>query len=180
MGPFNYSRHLRISDRPQRRHRLHRGEGQVISSRRLCPRPRAFRDLPSQLSGADRLSAILSKEELAGYLRPYLGPICSWQRRADGQPGCGIDRRHAFRHFEAERADLAIENLERRPEFGRASVVDIADTDVRMITRRLAPGLAGYLVVIVVSLLFAGAGRLRGTKIASFDSPLVKIATAWW
>jgi hypothetical protein len=29
---------------------------------------------------------------------------------------------------------------------------DIADTDVRMITRRLAPGLAGYLVVIVVGL----------------------------
>jgi uncharacterized membrane protein len=29
---------------------------------------------------------------------------------------------------------------------------DIADTDVRMITRRLTPGLAGYLVVIVVGL----------------------------
>jgi hypothetical protein len=57
---------------------------------------------------------------------------------------------------------------------------DIADTHVRMITRRLAPGLAGYLLVIVVWLFFAGAGRLRGTKIASFDSPLVKIATAWW
>jgi hypothetical protein len=56
------------------------------------------------------------KEELAGRLGPYLGPICSRQRRGGGQAGRRIDRREASRHLEPERADLAINDLERRPK----------------------------------------------------------------
>jgi hypothetical protein len=59
MGPFNHSRHPRISDCPQRGHRLHRGERQVITSHGLCLRPRVFRDLPSEFPGIHRFPAML-------------------------------------------------------------------------------------------------------------------------
>ena len=36
MRPLNLRRDVRVGDRPQRRHRLHRGEGQVIAGNRLA------------------------------------------------------------------------------------------------------------------------------------------------
>ena len=93
MGPFDHSRHRRISDRPQRRDRLHRGERQVITGHRLCPRPRVFRDLSRQLPGIHRLPAMLGQEELAGHLGPHPRPISSRQRSVGGQAGRRIDRR---------------------------------------------------------------------------------------
>jgi hypothetical protein len=59
VGPFDHSRHRRISDRPQGRHRLHRGERQVITSHCLGPRPGVFRDLSRQLPSVNRLPAML-------------------------------------------------------------------------------------------------------------------------
>ena len=41
MGPLDLCRHLQVGDRPQRRYRLHRREGQVITGNRLGARPRS-------------------------------------------------------------------------------------------------------------------------------------------
>jgi hypothetical protein len=114
MGPFDHSCHARISDGPQGRDWLHRRKSQVIPGNYLCSRPRVFHDLSRQLSGIHRLSAMRGKEEFAGHLGPHPGPICSRQRRVHGQAGCGIDRRDALGDFEPERADVPIDDLERR------------------------------------------------------------------
>jgi hypothetical protein len=123
MGPFDHSRHHRISDRPQGRHRLHWGERQIIASNCLCLRPRVFRDLSRQLPGINRLPAMRGQEELPGHLGPHPRPVCGGQGSARRQAGRGLDRREAYCHFEAERADVAINDLERRPEPGRVLVV---------------------------------------------------------
>ena len=61
---------------------------------------------------------MLSEEELPGHLSPHPRPISSGQRRVGGQASCRIDRRDACGHFEPERADLPIEDLERRAQLG--------------------------------------------------------------
>jgi hypothetical protein len=127
MGPFDHSRHRRVSDRPQGRDRLHRRERQVIPGNCLCPRPRVFRDLLRQLSGIHRLSAMLGPEKLTGYLGPHPCSIGSRQRRAHGQAGCRIDRRDAFGHLEPERADVPFEDLERRAQLGH--FLEVADSE---------------------------------------------------
>ena len=127
MGPFDHSRHRRIGDRPQGRHRLHRGERQVIPGNCLCPRPRVFRDLSRQLPGIDRLSAMLGEEELPGHLGPHPRPISSRQRSAGRQAGRRVDRRDASGHLEPERADVAIDDLERRPQPGRILEVALGE-----------------------------------------------------
>jgi hypothetical protein len=66
---------------------------------------------------------MLSEEELPGHLSPHPSPICSGQGGAGGKTGCRIDRRVTPCHFEAERADLAINDLERRPKPGCVLVV---------------------------------------------------------
>ena len=129
MGAFDHSRHRRFGDRPQGRDRLHRGERQVITGNCLCSRPGVFRDLSRQLPGVDRLPAMLGEEELAGHLGPHPRPICSRQRRAGRQAGRRIDRREASGHFEAERADVTINDLERRPQPGR--VLEVAWGEIR-------------------------------------------------
>jgi hypothetical protein len=55
--PWNKSV-TRSSDRPQGRHRFHRGERQVVTRHRLRPGPGVFRDLPRQLPCIDRLAAM--------------------------------------------------------------------------------------------------------------------------
>ena len=90
--------------------------------------PRVFRDLSCQFSRIDRLSAMFGEKEFAGYLGPHLRPISSRQRRFRRQAGRGIDRRDAFGHFKPERADVPIEDLERRAQLGH--FLEIADSDV--------------------------------------------------
>ena len=123
MGPFDHGRHRRIGDRPQGRDRLHRGERQVVPGDRLCPRPGVFRDLSRQFPGINRLAAMLGEEELPGHLGPHPRPICSRQGSVRRQAGRRLDRRDASGDLEPERADLTIDDLERRPEPGRILVV---------------------------------------------------------
>jgi len=122
MGAFDHSRHRRLGDRPQGRHRLHRGERQVIPSHRLCPRPGVFRDLSRQFPGIHRLAAMLGPERLAGYSCPHPGPDCSRQRRLPRQAGCAVDRGKASGDLEPERADDAIDDLERHAQLGHPPV----------------------------------------------------------
>ena len=69
------------------------------------------------------------KEELPGHLGPHPRPIRGRQRSAGGQAGCRIDRREAPCHFEAERAEIAINDLERRPQ--PSHVLEVACGEVR-------------------------------------------------
>ena len=66
---------------------------------------------------------MLGEEELAGHLGPHPRPICSRQRSAGRKAGRRLNRRDASCHFEPERADVTINDLERRPEPGRVLVV---------------------------------------------------------
>ena len=50
--------------RPHHRYRLHRGEGQVITSHRLRLRRRVSRDETRQLPGIERCAAVLLGEHL--------------------------------------------------------------------------------------------------------------------
>ena len=127
VGAFDDGRHGRISDRPQGGDRLHRGERQVITSDRLGSWPGVFRDLPGQFPGIDRLPAMLGEEELAGHLGPHPRPLSSGQGSAGRKAGRRIDRREASGHLEAERADLTVNDLERRPEPGRILVVALGE-----------------------------------------------------
>ena len=118
MGPFNRGRHRRIGHRPQRGHRLHRRERQVVASNRLCLRPGIFRDLTRQFPGIGRLPAMLGEEKLAGHLGPRPRPISSRQRRVRRQAGPAVDRGNTFGHLEPERADDTIDDPERRAQLG--------------------------------------------------------------
>ena len=129
MGPFDHGRHRWIGDRPQGRDRLHRGERQVVTGNCLCPRPGVFRDLSRQFPRVDRLAAMLGQEELAGHLGPHPRPVCSRQGSARGQAGRRIDRPDASGHFEPERADDTINDLERHPQPGH--LLEVAWGEVR-------------------------------------------------
>ena len=118
VGPFDHRRHRRFGDRPQRRHRLHRGERQVVAGDRLGPRPGVLRDLSRQLPGIHRLPAMLGHEELPRHLGPHPRPIRSRQRRVGRQPGRLVERGDAFRHLDPERATTPSTDLERRPQPG--------------------------------------------------------------
>ena len=125
MGLLDHRRHRRIGDRPQTRHRLHRGECQVIPGNSLCPRPRVFRDLSRQFPGIHRLPAMLGEEELPGHLGPYPGPVRGRQRCVRGKAGSAVDCGNAPGDLEPERADVAIEDLERRAQLGH--FLEVAD-----------------------------------------------------
>ena len=129
MGPFDRGRHRRVGDRPQGRDGLHRGEGQVIAGNCLGSRPRVFRDLPGQLPGIHRLSAMLGPEKLTGHLGPHPRPFSCRQRRVGRKAGCRLDRPDAFRHLEPERADDTIDDLERHAQPGY--LLEIAWSEVR-------------------------------------------------
>jgi hypothetical protein len=70
---------VRVGDRPQRRHRLHRGEGQVIAGDRLGARTRVLGDGGGDLAGINRVAAMLSFEE---FLRDF-GADSRPNRRGD-------------------------------------------------------------------------------------------------
>jgi hypothetical protein len=123
MGAFDHSWHRRIGHGPQRGHRFHRGEGQVVTRNRLCPRPRVFRDLSRQLSGINRLPAMLGQEEVAGHLGPHPRPISNRQRRGGRQGGRSVDPGNAPGDLEPEWADIAIDNPERSSKTGRVLIV---------------------------------------------------------
>jgi hypothetical protein len=129
MGAFDHRRHRRISDRPQTRHRLHRGERQVIPSNCLGPRPRIFRDLSRQFPSIDRLPAMLGEEKLTGHLGPHPRPMVGRLRRAGGEAGRRIDRPDAFGHLEPERPDDTIDNPERSSKPGR--ILEVTWGEVR-------------------------------------------------
>ncbi len=66
---------------------------------------------------------MLGEEELAGHRGPHPRPVCGRQGSAGGKVGRGPERRVASCHFEPERADLAVNDLEWRPEPGHLLVV---------------------------------------------------------
>jgi len=63
------------------------------------------------------------KEELPGHLGPHPRPISCRQRRAGRKASRRPDRREASCHLEPEWADLAVNDLERRPQSGRILIV---------------------------------------------------------
>jgi hypothetical protein len=76
---FDLRGDLRVGDRPQCRHRLDRGEGQVIAGNRLGVRTRLLSDGSGDLAGIDRIAAMLCSEELPRHLGTDLRP----KRRRD-------------------------------------------------------------------------------------------------
>ena len=123
MGAFDDGRGGRIGDRPQGGDRLHRGERQVIASHRLSARTGVFRNLAGQFSCVHRLAAMLGEEELAGHFGPHLRPLGSEHGSAGRPAGRRIDSGEASCHFEAERADITVNDHERRPKSGPVLVV---------------------------------------------------------
>jgi hypothetical protein len=65
-----------VGDRPQRRHRLDRGEGQVIAGNGLGARTRLLSDGGCDLTRIDRIAAMLCSEELPRHLGTDLRPKC--------------------------------------------------------------------------------------------------------
>jgi hypothetical protein len=116
MGPLDHSGHRRVGDCPQGGHRLHRREGQVITGNRLGSWPRVFRDLPGQLPRIDRLPAMLSQEELPGHLSPHPRSVGRRGRGVGRRSDGGVERRDALGHLEAEREEIVVDDLERRPQ----------------------------------------------------------------
>jgi hypothetical protein len=116
MGPFDPRSHRRVGDCPQCGHRLHRREGQVITRDRLRAWPRILGDLPGQLPRIDRLPAMLSVEELTGYLSPHPGPV-SRRDRGVGRPSqCRVERRDALGHLDPKRSQIVVDDPERPPQ----------------------------------------------------------------
>jgi hypothetical protein len=56
------------------------------------------------------------QEALPGHIGPHPRPISSRQRSAGRKAGHRPELREASCHFKVERADLAVNDLERRPE----------------------------------------------------------------
>jgi len=116
MRTFDLCRDMRVGDRPQRRHRLDRGEGQVIAGNRLGVRTRQFGDGRGDLAGIDRVAAMLCSEDLPRDLGADPRPI----GRRDGvisQPPCRpVPCRDPPRHLDPEGTDIAAVNLERRAQ----------------------------------------------------------------
>ena len=73
---FDLRGDVRVGDRPQGRHRLDRGEGQVIAGNRLGARTRLLGDGGGDLAGIDRIAAMLGSEELPRHLGTDLRPKC--------------------------------------------------------------------------------------------------------
>jgi hypothetical protein len=103
MGPFDRRRHRRFSDRPQRRHRLHRRERQIETGHCLRPLQRVFRDLGSQPGSINRGAAMLGDKELPSYLRPNPRSVNRRDRGVDRLPDRGIQRSDPPSHLHPER-----------------------------------------------------------------------------
>ena len=116
VGPFDDGRQRRVGDRPQGRDRLHRRERQVITRDRLGAWPRFLGDLRGQLPRIDWLPTMLSAEELPCHLSPHPGPV-SRRDRGVGRPSDGgVERRDALGHLNSKRAQIVVDDLERRPQ----------------------------------------------------------------
>ena len=74
--PLDLRGDVRVGDRPQARHRLHRGKCQVIAGDRLGARTRRLSDGGGDLASIDRVATMLSSEELPRHLGPDLRPKC--------------------------------------------------------------------------------------------------------
>ena len=98
------------SDRPQGRHGLHGGEGEVVAGDRLGPRPGVFGDLPGQLPRIHRLPAMLGGEELPRHLGADPGPVRRRHRPIPGQTGRLVDGGDPFRDLDPKRAHITVED----------------------------------------------------------------------
>jgi hypothetical protein len=112
-------RDVRVGDRPQRRHRLDRGEGQVIAGNRLGARTRLLSDGGGDLAGIDRAAAMPLPEELPRHLGTDLRPQCRRDGLVRELAGGHPPRGNPLRHLDPEDADIAGVNLERCTQPGR-------------------------------------------------------------
>jgi hypothetical protein len=112
-----------VGDRPQRRHTLHRREGEVIAGDRLGSRPRVLGDRGGQLPGILRLASVLRNEELPRHLGADPGPIRSRYGPVLGHPGGLVQRGEPLRHLNPERRHVRLVDLERRTQPGHRLVV---------------------------------------------------------
>ena len=103
---------------------------------------------------------MLGEEELAGHLGPHPRPICGRQRRVGRQAGRRVDRRDASGHLEPERADVAIDDLERRPQPGH--FLEVASGEVRSFQLLLAQ--LGQRVQTAAEQALASARRSPGRR----------------
>jgi hypothetical protein len=116
VGAFDDRCRRLVGDRPQRRHALHRGEGQVIAGDRLGPRTGVLGDRGGQLPGILRLASVLGGEELPRHLGADPGPIRHRYRPVTGHPGRLVQRGDPLRHLNPERRHIRLADLERRPQ----------------------------------------------------------------
>ena len=93
--PLDLRGDVRVGDRPQGRHRLHRGEGQVIAGNRLGARTRLLSDSGGDLAGIDRIAAMLGSEELPRHLGADLRPQYRGDRLALQLPPPPVARQSA-------------------------------------------------------------------------------------
>ena len=103
--PFDLRGDVRVGDRPQRRHRLDRGEGQVIAGDRLGARTRLLRDGGGDLAGIDRSRPCSAAEELPRHLGPDLARSAGETGQSAGSPACSLNA--AIRFATSTRNGLA-------------------------------------------------------------------------
>jgi len=116
MRLFDDSRHRRVGDRPQGRHRLDGRKRQVVAGDRLGSWPRVLGDLPRQFPGIDRLAVMFGEEELPGNLCSHPRPVSCRDRGVGSPSDGGVERRDAFGHLDPKRAQIVVDDLERRPQ----------------------------------------------------------------
>ena len=128
VAPLDRRRGLRVSERPQRRHGLDRGERQVEPGDRGRLRPRQFRDQPGQFASVHGVAAELGPEELPTHLRPDPRPLVGGH---GGPAGCALQQVQGgepFGDLDPQRRHVRGEDLERRPQPGHLAVVGFAET----------------------------------------------------
>jgi hypothetical protein len=119
VGAFDLRGDLRVGDRPQRRHRLDRREGQVKAGNRLGARTRRLGDGRGDLAGIDRITVMLRSEELPRHLGADPRPIRCGDWLVSQLSARGLLRGNPFRQLNPECADIAGVDLERRAQLGR-------------------------------------------------------------
>ena len=112
-----------VGDRPQRRHALHRGKGQVIAGDRLGPRPGVCWRSRRQLPRIGWRPAVPGGEELPADLGADPGPDPRPAPPSPRAPRRPHSRRRSFCHLDPERRHVRLVDLERRPEPGHRLVV---------------------------------------------------------
>ena len=124
MGPFDHGRDRRFGDRPQGDDRLHRGERQVDSR---PPSVFAAGSLSRSVPASSRAS--IGSRPCSARKNSRATSVRTRARSAAGsgsagrQAGRRIDRRDASCHLEPERADVTVNDLERRAQPGHLLVV---------------------------------------------------------